>query len=60
MRGSLNWYVNRNARFLFDYLHGDVARQISAISAGNAGSKFDAVAIRTQVAFDRPDDDNNK
>jgi phosphate-selective porin OprO/OprP len=51
MRGSLNWYVNRNARFLFDYLHGDVARQISAISAGNAGSKFDAVAIRTQVAF---------
>jgi phosphate-selective porin OprO/OprP len=36
---------------LFDYLHGDVARQLSAINAGNAGSKFDAVAMRTQVAF---------
>ena len=48
---GLNWYVNRNVRFLFDYLHGDVARQISTINAGNAGSKFDAVAMRTQVAF---------
>ena len=48
---GLNWYVNRNVRFLFDYLHGDVARQLSAINAGNAGSKFDAVAMRTQVAF---------
>ncbi len=22
---ALNWYVNRNVRFMFDYLHGDVA-----------------------------------
>ena len=48
---GLNWYVNRNARFMFDYLHGDVARQISAINAGDTGSKFDALAMRTQVAF---------
>ena len=48
---ALNWYVNRNVRFMFDYLHGDVARQISATNAGNAGSKFDAFGMRTQVAF---------
>jgi phosphate-selective porin OprO/OprP len=48
---ALNWYVNGNVRFMFDYLHGDVAKQISATNAGNAGSKFDAFAMRTQVAF---------
>ena len=48
---ALNWYVNRNIRFMFNYLHGDVARQISATNAGNAGSTFDAFAMRTQVAF---------
>ena len=48
---GLNWYVNRNARFMFDYLHCDVARQVSAINARDTGSKFDAFAMRTQVAF---------
>lgn len=48
---ALNWYVNRNVRFMFDYLHGDVSRQVSATNAANAGSKFDAVAMRTQWAF---------
>ncbi|WP_445488829.1 OprO/OprP family phosphate-selective porin [Rhodopseudomonas sp. RCAM05734] len=48
---ALNWYVNGNIRFMFDYLHGDVARQISAVNAGDAGSKLDAFAMRTQVAF---------
>jgi phosphate-selective porin OprO and OprP len=48
---ALNWYVNRNVRFMFDYLHGDIAKQISATNAGDAGSKFNAVAMRTQVAF---------
>src|SRR6266436_719914 len=48
---ALNWYVNRNVRFMFDYLHGDVAKQISATNVGNAGSKFDAFAMRTQVAL---------
>jgi phosphate-selective porin OprO/OprP len=48
---ALNWYVNRNVRFLFDYLHGNVAKQISPTNFGDAGSKFDAFAMRTQVAF---------
>ena len=48
---ALNWYVNRNVRFMFDYLYGNVAKQISPTNAGDAGSKFSAFAMRTQVAF---------
>jgi phosphate-selective porin OprO/OprP len=48
---ALNWYVNRNVRFMFDYLHGDITKQISPTNFGDAGAKFDAVAMRTQVAF---------
>ena len=48
---AVNWYINRNIRFMFNYLHGDVTKQISATNAGNAGSTFDALAMRTQVAF---------
>jgi phosphate-selective porin OprO and OprP len=48
---GLNWYATRNIRLMFNYLHGDVAKQISATNAGDAGSKFDAFAMRTQVAF---------
>jgi phosphate-selective porin OprO/OprP len=43
--------LNRNVRLIFDYLHGDVVRQISATNFGEAGAKFDAFAMRTQVAF---------
>ena len=48
---ALNWYVNSNIRFMLNYLHGDVSKQASATSAADVGSKFDAVALRTQVAF---------
>ena len=48
---GLNWYVNRNVRFMFDYLHGEVARQLSAINTRDVGSTFDAFAVRTQIAF---------
>src|SRR3984957_3216895 len=48
---ALNWYVNRNVRFMFDYLHGTVGKQISPTNFGDAGARFDAFAMRTQVAF---------
>ena len=48
---ALNWYINRNIRFMFDYLHGDITKQISATNSGDAGAKFDAFAMRTQIAF---------
>jgi phosphate-selective porin OprO/OprP len=48
---ALNWYVNGNVRLMLDYLHGDIAKQVSAISTHDAGAKFDAVAMRTQIAF---------
>jgi phosphate-selective porin OprO/OprP len=48
---ALNWYVNRNVRFMFDYLHGNIAKQVSPTNFGDTGAKFDAFAMRTQVAF---------
>jgi phosphate-selective porin OprO and OprP len=48
---GLNWYVNRNVRFMLDYLHGDVTKQISQTNFRDAGSNFNAFAMRTQVAF---------
>jgi phosphate-selective porin OprO/OprP len=48
---ALNWYVNDNVRFMFDYLHGDIAKQISPVNFGDAGAKFNAFAMRTQIAF---------
>jgi phosphate-selective porin OprO/OprP len=48
---ALNWYVNRNVRFMLDYLHGDITKQLSPTNFTDTGAKFDAVAMRTQVAF---------
>jgi phosphate-selective porin OprO/OprP len=48
---GLNWYVNRNVRFMFNYLHGTIDKQQSATSTTDVGGKFDAFAMRTQIAF---------
>jgi phosphate-selective porin OprO/OprP len=43
--------MNGNVRLMFDFLHGTVAKQISSVNPGDAGSKFNAFAMRTQVQF---------
>ena len=48
---ALNWYANRNVRLMLDFLHGDVTKQLGPTNFTDAGSKFNAVAMRTQVAF---------
>ncbi|WP_240543204.1 OprO/OprP family phosphate-selective porin [Bradyrhizobium canariense] len=48
---ALNWYVNGNVRFMLDYLHGSISKQASPVSTADVGSRFDAVAMRTQFAF---------
>ncbi len=52
-----NWYVNNNIRFMLDYLHGKIDKpEGTAGVAGaplgtNIGLSFDAIALRTQVAW---------
>jgi phosphate-selective porin OprO/OprP len=48
---ALNWYANGNVRLMFDYLYGNITKQISPTNFGDAGAKFNAFAMRTQVAF---------
>jgi len=62
---GLNWYVTKNIRFMLDYLHGNIDKPAGPTefvvgakppppSGGllyNVGAKFDAVAMRTQIAF---------
>ena len=48
---GLNWYVSGNIRFMFNFLHGDIAKQTSPTDSGDAGAKFNALAMRTQIAF---------
>ena len=49
---GLNWYVNRNVRVMFNYLHGELDKQSGVAPLGaDIGASFDAFAMRTQVAF---------
>ena len=47
-----NWLkAQGDAGVISPSITGDIAKQASATSPVDAGSKFDAVALRTQVAF---------
>ncbi|GIL41301.1 OprO/OprP family phosphate-selective porin [Roseiterribacter gracilis] len=47
---ALNWYVNRNVRFLFDYINGDVDKHAFGTNA-QTGVAFQAIATRAQFNF---------
>jgi hypothetical protein len=38
-------------RLMFNYLHGDIDKQVSPTNFGDAGSKFEAFAMCTEVAL---------
>jgi phosphate-selective porin OprO and OprP len=52
-----NWYVNNNIRFMLDYLHGKIDKPEGTAGVAGAplgsdvGLSFDAIALRTQVAW---------
>jgi phosphate-selective porin OprO/OprP len=52
-----NWYVNNNIRFMLDYLHGNISKPegtagvAGAPLGSNVGLRFNAIALRTQVAW---------
>lgn len=54
---AANWYVNNNIRFMLDYLHGKIdkpegtAGVPGAPLGSNVGLSFDAIALRTQLAW---------
>lgn len=50
---GMNWYLNNNMRFMLDYLHGSIAKETSGTGAAGHpnGVKFDAIALRTQIAW---------
>jgi phosphate-selective porin OprO/OprP len=48
---GLNWYVTANVRLTLNYLHGIIDKQASPLDFHDTGAKFDAEAMRLQVAF---------
>jgi phosphate-selective porin OprO/OprP len=46
---ALNWYVNPNIRFMFDWVHGQVDKN-TALNA-DIGAHYDVYSMRTQVAW---------
>jgi phosphate-selective porin len=49
--GLNNWYVNRNVRFMFNSLNGDIAKQVSATNVGDVGAILGKIKT---IMFARP------
>jgi phosphate-selective porin OprO/OprP len=48
---GLNWFPNDNVRFMLDFYFADINRLDSATGTIQIGQRFEAVALRTQLAF---------
>jgi len=48
---ALNWYVSGNARFMFDYLHGTIAKQITPSTPGMPAQISMRLRCGPKVAF---------
>ena len=46
---GVNWYLNTNVRFMFNWIHGQVDKATAANL--DIGAKYDVYSMRTQVAF---------
>lgn len=46
---GVNWYVNNNMRFMFNWIHGTVDKFTT--TGVNNGADYDVFAMRTQVAW---------
>jgi phosphate-selective porin OprO/OprP len=46
---GVNWYVNQNIRFMFNWVHGQVDKR--NLANADIGAKYDAFGMRTQLAF---------
>ncbi len=45
--GGINWYLNPNTKFQFNYVHAMVAHP----GVGNGNGRADAIVVRAQVDF---------
>jgi phosphate-selective porin OprO and OprP len=48
---GLNWFPNDNLRFMLDFYFANINRLDSATGTIQIGQRFEAVALRTQLAF---------
>jgi len=45
------WDSDRKVRFMLDYLHDNITKQLSPTNFTDTGAKFDTVVVRRQVTL---------